>query len=112
MLPRAVAAEVHLDRPIARPEVERVLEFLRQIFKRDVVRDIEMPDERRLQSAVIGLHPFRPAPPRHDRAFRERFRGVGHHQFRIADQLRAEPMTGRAGAEMAVKGKVFRGQLP
>ena len=107
----AVAAEAHLDRLIARPEVKRLLEFLRQILKRDVFGDIEMPNERRLQPAIVGLHPFCAAPPWHDRAFRERLRGIGHHQFRIADQLRAESMTGRTGAEMAVKGKMFRREL-
>ena len=67
----AIPAEAHLDRAIARSEVERFLEFLGQILERDVIRDIEMPHQRGLQPAVIGLHPFRPAPPRHDRAFGE-----------------------------------------
>ena len=71
----------------------------------------KMLHQRALQLPVIGLHPFRAAPPWRDRAFRERLCRIGNHQIGIADQLRPQAVAGRARAEMAVKGKMFRREL-
>ena len=106
MLPNFISIGV-----IARPEVKRALKIFRQIGKRRFFVDAKMFHQRALQFFVIGLHPLRSAPPRRDRAFRERFFRLGNHQLRINHQLRAEPMTGRARAEVAVEGKMFRGEL-
>ena len=72
---------------------------------------MKMFHQRALQMAIIRLHRLRPAPPRRDCAFGQRSARIGNHQIRIADQLRAETMTGRAGAKMTVERKVFRRQL-
>ena len=69
---------------------------------------MKMLYQRGLQLPVIRLHRFCSATPRRDRALRQRLFGMGDHQFRIADQLRPESVTNRAGAEMAVEGEMPR----
>jgi hypothetical protein len=74
-----VAPEFHLDRLIARAEVKRFLERLWQLSEGHVLIDSKMLYERALQIAVVSLHPFRAAPPRVDRTFRDRFSRIGDH---------------------------------
>src|SRR6266581_4743069 len=107
----AIARKNHLDRLIACAEIERMFEGIRQLFERHILHYAKMPNERRLQSSVIGLHSFCPAPPRYDGAFRERFFRIGNHQLHIANELCAESMTRGASAEMTVKRKMFRSEL-
>ena len=107
----AVASKIHLDRLIARPEIKRLLEFLRQFREWHVLSQAEVLHERALEIPVVSLHPFRAATPGCDCALRERLFRIGNHELRIANQLRAETMTRRTSAEMAVERKVFRCQL-
>ena len=106
-----VAARVHLNRLIARAVVERLLERLGQIRKRNVVVDREVFHERALQTPVIGLHRFGAATPRSDRAFRQRLFRIGHHQIGIANELRSQSVAGRTRAQMTVERKMFRRQF-
>ena len=103
-----IASEIHIDRVIAGAEIERLLKLVRQIGKRHFFVYAEVFHERALQLAVISLHSFRPAPPRCDRPFRQRFLRIGNHQLDIADKLCPKTMTCRTRAEVAVKRKVSR----
>src|SRR2546421_264570 len=98
-----VTSETHLDWLMAGAKVEHFLESLRQFGERHVFIDMKMFHERALQVAVVCLHSLRPAPPRRDRPFGERFAGIGDHQLRIANQLRAKTMARRTRPKMAVE---------
>ena len=106
-----IRAETHPHRLVARAMNERRFELPRQIGVGQKLVHAEVLHERVLHRLVVGLHPLRSAPPRHDCAFRYRFRRIGDHQLRIDHHLRSEPVTGRAGAKVAVKRKMFRRQL-
>src|ERR1700730_7405749 len=107
----AVATKTHFNRRPIRPEIERVLEVVRQIRERLVFVDLKMFPEGAFQLLVIGTHSFGPAPPRRDRALGNRFSFVGDHQFGIDHELRSQTVTGWTRAEMAVERKMFRREL-
>src|SRR5438874_13808912 len=96
-------AEIYFNRSFADPEIEGVLEAVRQIDERRVFVDLKMFHQRALQFSVIGLHPLRPAPPGSDGARRDRFFRLRDDQLGVDYKLRAKAMTRRTGTEMAIK---------
>ena len=106
--PRAVFTEIHFDRRSVRAEVKRLLEFSGRFAERYVFIEVKVFHQRLLQMPIVGLHPLRPASPRGDRAFSQRFARIGNHQVGIANQLGAKSMASRACSEMAVEGKMSR----
>ena len=103
----AIRTEIYLNRTFAGPEIESVLEGVRQIGERRVFVDPKMFYERALEFSVIGLHPLRAASPGSDGAGRDRFFRLRDDQLGVDDKLGAKAMACRTGPEMAIKGKMF-----
>ena len=85
-----------------------------QVRERLVHRRAELRRQPAQDGLVKHAHPLAHAAlPGRDRALGQRFRGVGHHQFRVQHRQRAQPVARRARPQVAVEGKMLgrqRGQ--
>src|SRR5689334_14178711 len=70
-----------------------------------------MLHQGRLKVPIIRLHPLCSSSPWRNGPFRERLRLVRDHQFRIANQLGPETMTGGTCTEMTIEGKMLWSQF-
>src|SRR5438477_138893 len=72
-----------------------------------------MLSSRPFRSLIVTarISGFSPAPPWRDHPCSDSFRFVRDHQLGIEHQLRSQPVTRRARAEMAVERKMFWRQL-